>query len=227
MSKKIPLMLGLLLSTEASAIQNLSLIDHQRSSLTISQHQLNRIAVRGDRIHQVFGVDENLHVETDEQGGQIFIKCAHPHAHPVSLTIITEGGLTQDLTLTPEDVEAQTVLFKPGAPKDQIMEEDTSSQSQMIGLMQAMIGGLKIDGYQITTISDGEANGRFRAIKHYEGPEYVGISYVFKNEGDEDVLLTEHDLAQPGDLAVSLSQTRVAPGETAYLYVIQAAKVSS
>lgn len=221
MNKKIPLMLGVLLSTEAFAIQNLPLIDHQRSHLTISKHQLNRIAVRGDRIQQVFGVDENLHVETDEQGGQIFIKCAHPHGNPVSLTLITEGGLTQDLTLTPEDVEAQTILFKPGAVKDQVMEEDNSSQDQLMSLMQAMIAGQKIDGYEMTSVSDGEPNGRFRAYKHYEGPEYRGIHYIFKNEGDEPILLTEPSLAQPGDLAVSLSHTNVAPGTCVSLYVIQ------
>ena len=226
MSKKIPLMLGVLLSTEASAIQNLALIDHQRSHLTISKHQLNRIAVRGDRIHQIFGVDENLHVETDEQGGQVFIKCAHAFGHPVSVTIITEGGLTQDLTLRPEDVEAQTVLFKPGAGKDQVMEEN-SSQEQMMGLMQAMIAGQKIDGYEMTAVSDGEPNGHFRAFQHYEGPDYIGIHYIFKNEWDESVLLTEPSLAQPGDLAVSLSHTNVAPGACVSLYVIQAAKVLS
>lgn len=228
MSKRISLILGgMLLSAESHAIQNLSLIDHQRSQLTISQHQMNRIAVRGDRIHQVFGVDENLHVETDEQGGQIFIKFTNPHAKPVSLTIITESGLTQDLTLIPEDVEAQAVLFKPGSIKDQVLEEDISSQAQMMELMQTMIAGRKLDGYEITSLSDNESNGRFKAIKHYEGAEYVGIQYMFKNDGDEAVALTEHDLAQPGDMAVSLSQTRVAPGESVYLYVIQAAKVSS
>lgn len=227
MSKRIPLMLGVLLSTEAFAIQNLPLIDHQRSDLTISKHQLNRIAVRGDRIHQIFGVDENLHVETDEQGGQIFIKCAHPHTHPVSLTIITEGGLTQDLTLTPEDVEAQTVLFKPGVQKDQAVEEDASSQDQMKRLMQAMIVDQKIDGYEITSVSDGQGNGCFKAFKHYMGSDYIGIHYIFKNEGDEAVLLTEPSLAQPGDLAVSLSHTNVAPDECVSLYVIQEAKVLS
>ena len=120
MIKKKLLGLGLMAlgSTEVQAVQSFNLVDHQRTEIMVSNQQMNRIAVKGDRIQQVFGADEHFHIETDDHGGQIFLKfLSNQMLEPVSITIVTEAGLTQDLTLMPDDLDAQTVLFKAGIGK--------------------------------------------------------------------------------------------------------------
>src|SRR3990167_2070698 len=122
MIKKKLLGLGLMAlgSTDVRAVQSFNLVDHQRTEIMVSNRQMNRIAVKGDRIQQVFGADEHFHMETDEHGGQIFLKfLSNQMLEPLSLTIVTEAGLTQDLTLMPDDMEAQTILFKPGLGVDE------------------------------------------------------------------------------------------------------------
>lgn len=234
MIKKKLLGLGLLVlgSTQACAVQNFNLVDHQRTEIQVSNRQMNRIAVKGDRIQQIFGADEHFHIETDDHGGQIFLKfLSDQMLEPVSLTIVTESGLTQDLTLMPDDMEAQTVLFKPGIGFDDAEDNRLESrEDKIVELISAMAAGDRLEGYDIKSIpprENNEPNPAFKAIKTYEGESFKGIVYCLQNDSETVLKVTEQDVAQPGDLAVSLSITTVAPGQSAQLYVIQAVKEMS
>jgi type-F conjugative transfer system secretin TraK len=235
MSKKKFLGLGLmaLVSTSAQAIQNFNLVDHQRTEIQLSNRQMNRIAVKGDRIQQVFGADEHFHIETDEHGGQIFLKfLSDQMLEPVSLTIVTEAGLTQDLTLMPDDMDAQTVLFKPGVGMDGNEENEISEsrEDKIVALISAMAAGDRLEGYDIKAIGPGEENESepaFKAIKTYEGESFKGIIYCLQNAGETVLNVTEQDVALPRDLAISLSATSIAPGQSVQLYVVQAVKEAS
>lgn len=231
MIKKKLLGLGLLVlgSTQALAVQNFNLVDHQRTQVQVSNRQMNRIAVKGDRIQQIFGADEYFHIETDDHGGQIFLKfLSDQMLEPVSLTIVTEAGLTQDLTLMPDDMDAQTVLFKPGVGVDDGEENRLETREDKIAaLISAMAAGDRLEGYDIKAIGpreESEPASSFKAIKTYEGESFKGIVFCFQNDSETVLNVTEQDVAQPGDLAVSISSTAVAPGQSAHLYVVQAQK---
>lgn len=234
MIKKKLLGLGLLAldSTQALAVQNFNLVDHQRTEIQVSNRQMNRIAVKGDRIQQIFGADEHFHIETDDHGGQIFLKfLSDQMLEPVSLTIVTEEGLTQDLTLMPDDMDAQTVLFKPGVSVDEGDENRLETREDKIAaLITAMAAGDLLEGYDIKPVTPGEESettSAFKAIKAYEGESFKGIIYCLQNDGETVLNVTEQDVAQSGDLAVSISSPAVAPGQSAHLYVVQAQKEAS
>jgi type-F conjugative transfer system secretin TraK len=234
MIKKKLLGLGLLAlgNTQALAVQNFNLVDHQRTEIQVSNRQMNRIAVKGDRIQQIFGADEHFHIETDEHGGQIFLKfLSDQMLEPVSLTIVTEEGLTQDLTLMPDDMDAQTVLFKPGISVDEGDENRLETREDKIAaLITAMAAGDLLEGYDIKPVAPGEESettSAFKAIKTYEGESFKGIVYCLQNDGETVLNLAEQDVAQPRDLALSLSTTTLAPGLSAQLYVVQAQKEAS
>ena len=230
MIKKKLLGLGLLAlgSAEVQAIQSFNLVDHQRTEIMVSNRQMNRIAVKGDRIQQVFGADEHFHIETDDHGGQIFLRfLSNQMLEPVSLTIVTEAGLTQDLTLMPDDLDAQTVLFKAGVGKVESEEKGMSREDKIAALILAMAAGDRLEGYDIKTIGpreDDESNPAFKAIKTYEGESFKGIVYCLQNDREDVLKVAEQDLAMPGDLALSLSSTAIEPGASAQLYVVQAVK---
>lgn len=230
MIKKKLLGLGLLAlgSTEVQAVQSFNLVDHQRTEIMVSNRQMNRIAVKGDRIQQVFGADEHFHIETDDHGGQIFLRfLSNQMLEPVSLTIVTEAGLTQDLTLMPDDLDAQTVLFKAGVGKVESEEKGMSREDKIAALILAMAAGDRLEGYDIKTIGpreDDESNPAFKAIKTYEGESFKGIVYCLQNDREDVLKVAEQDLAMYGDLALSLSSTTIEPGTSAQLYVVQAVK---
>ncbi len=79
----------------------------------ISRQGLTRIAVKEDRILNVFGVAGEYVMEADEDQGQVFIRPVGPGAFkPISLTLTTESGHTQDLHLIPKDQAPEALILK-------------------------------------------------------------------------------------------------------------------
>ena len=87
--------------------------------MPISQQGLTRIKVQDDRILHVFGNAGEYVLEIDENQGQIFIRPTPLEGtplKPISLTLTTESGHTQDLRL----------VLKNQAPEALILKTDTS-----------------------------------------------------------------------------------------------------
>ena len=86
----------------------------KRLNAAISKDSMNRITVANDRITHVFGDEESYVLQTEEHSGQIFLKPTADNGNkPLSLTLMTENGLTQDLTLEPTQKGATTLILKP------------------------------------------------------------------------------------------------------------------
>ena len=74
----------------------------------ISYQNLNRICVKGDKIDKIFGVDNAFHFEKNDKTGEAFIRPTEDNGYaPISLSVVTVSGKTQDLLLEPEDKEAR------------------------------------------------------------------------------------------------------------------------
>lgn len=85
----------------------------KRITADISKDSMNRIAMTGDRITQVFGDSEAYELQTEETSGQIFIKPTLENGEkPLSMTLVTEKNITQDLLLNPMEKEASTLILK-------------------------------------------------------------------------------------------------------------------
>jgi hypothetical protein len=92
--------------------QILKLSENKRIEASICADSMNRIAVANDRITQIFGDEGTFESQNDEATGQIFLKPT-PDNGPknLSLTLITEQGVTQDLTLKPTEKSAKTLIL--------------------------------------------------------------------------------------------------------------------
>jgi hypothetical protein len=112
----LPLILLELLSVKTyAASQALVMNPDKRLKAVISCDSMNRLAVANDRITQIFGDNDAYEVQTEESTGQLFLKpTAENGKKPLSVTLITENGATQDMTLQPEEREATTVILKNG-----------------------------------------------------------------------------------------------------------------
>lgn len=114
MNHRIKILLGisLFLGHETHAGSQVLKIDaNSRLEASIARDYLNRITASNDRITQVFGDEASYAIQVDENKGQIFIKPSEANGlKPISLTVITEMGQVQDLTLQPNDKGASTAL---------------------------------------------------------------------------------------------------------------------
>src|SRR5439155_24281717 len=102
----------LLLGASAHAALIHSLDDLKVIEIPISSQGLTRITVKGDRISNVFGVAGEYVMEADEEQGQVFIRPLEPALNPISLTLTTEGGYTQDLRLVPKNQVPIALILK-------------------------------------------------------------------------------------------------------------------
>lgn len=91
------------------AINAYGIRDEGRLSFRVSLHDLNRIEVKDDRIHQVFGNKGAFIVEHDTEKGHLYL--IPTSERPLSLTIVSEGGVVQDLLLIPVDGPGETVIL--------------------------------------------------------------------------------------------------------------------
>lgn len=121
----------------------------------ISQDNLTRIKVEGDRILHVFGLHGTYALEAEEETGQIFIRplesfedSPSQKSKPIHLTLTTEKGLTQDLRLVPKNKSPEALILKSPEPKDLKKERNLISQQQLKDLIQACQDNRIPQGYR-------------------------------------------------------------------------------
>lgn len=118
-TKKVSIALTLTIlhsiAVQASSIpgnETLKLSENKRIEASICPDSMNRIAVANDRITQLFGDEGTFESQNDEATGQVFLKpTAENGSKNLSLTLITEQGITQDLTLIPTAKAAKTLIL--------------------------------------------------------------------------------------------------------------------
>lgn len=93
-------------------VQVLKMAGNKRIEASICADSMNRIAVTNDRITQIFGDEGTFESQNDEATGQVFLKpTVENGSKNLSLTLITEQGVTQDLTLKPTAKSARTLVL--------------------------------------------------------------------------------------------------------------------
>jgi hypothetical protein len=107
----------------------LPLSEFKRLEVPVSQDRINRIAILGDRIAQIFGDEGRFTVELDETNGQVFLKVAGVSSESISLSLVTESGKTQDLLLKPQKGLFDPLVFQGTGSSGPV--SPVSSQSQM------------------------------------------------------------------------------------------------
>lgn len=211
-------------SPPCSALHVYPLVDQQRTEIPISKDTYTRIAVEEDRIQQIFGVEGVFDIESDEEQGQIFLKLVNPHLKkPVSLSIVTEGGLTQDLKLIPQEGDAQSILFKPSLVQ-KTEPTPKSYKARLLDLITAIGGQTSLEGYEQKPLKacdrkvDPSLN--LEPLRFYEGDRYEGRAYKVTNLSLYPLTLSEDRLYRQGDVAISVSQLHLHPQQGTCVIII-------
>lgn len=233
----------LLYGTAVFASQAIALNPDKRLKAVISSDSMNRFGVANDRITQVFGDQEAYEVQIEENTGQVFLKPTQENGNkPLSVTLITEAGVTQDMTLEPQMRDATTVILKnTSAIKSQSQPQPAhpSYQSQSLGLqapnygaplsyqeqvilaMKQLVAGTS-SSIDIDEVFHRKTPPGLRAclMNDYQLGDFKGFKVEVKNVGELTVDIVEKDFYQQGDLAFCFEKRVLAPGEVTILYVV-------
>ena len=211
----------------AIAAQVMTLSSDTRLTAKISQKDMNRIGVDGDRIAQVFGRSGNIAIETDNTQGQLFIKPMGNGRHPISLTLITESGLIQDLLLLPLDIPAETIVLKALKKMQNLPHLTNQSlfQNDIKDLVKAMVEGKEIPGYEKKSVSKKipvwkDVKLLQRTI--YQGTQFQGLVLELKNLSGSLMYLHEKNFFfDKNFVAVGLGCFELQPEETTLVWVVK------
>lgn len=216
-----------LISAESQAAIIHSLNDLKVIEVPISQAGLTRITVKDDRIANVFGVAGEYVMEADEDQGQVFIRPLEPAFNPISLTLTTEGGHTQDLRLIPKNQPPEALILKAARQEDvekihPSLSRNDITRDEIEELLLSCAEGRIPVGYKNVALDIPISGEEHHLISEIKNGKLRGLTYELKNLASIPWILTESGLAEKLDLevvAVLMPQKLLNPGERMHVYV--------
>jgi hypothetical protein len=226
MGNKFGFFLGLTIHSLQGADYQMDI--KKRLEAPIAKDSMTRIYVEGDRIQQVFGLDGQYVLETDEEMGQIFVKPIDDHSEKsFSITILTEEGVTQDLLLKPEKNNTESICLKQGKKikKTHILNDNSEqSSSYEKKIMEKIKLSLREDYNDFFELLDEKkdyhldiSNVEVQLIRSLQDDQHLIRVFEVKNIGFSVVLLNLEFLGGLGDCAVALNKDQLQPQEKAIL----------
>lgn len=199
----------LAVTTTGKGSQSLALAENKRLYAAISATSMNRLAVPNDRISQIFGDDGAFVMQSDELTGQVFIKPSSENGtKPLALTLITENGVTQDLTLDPKEQSPTTIILKgltkEGIQKGEVVFDKTLSlQENVFSLIKkAILGQLSLIELPKNPSRSFPEGTFWEYVQSYQaGSVFI---HVFRVDTGEEPF-EEKLFYEPGDIALSFT----------------------
>lgn len=204
----------------------------------ISQHELTRIAVKDDRILNVFGLANEYVLEADEDQGQVFIRPTGLGHKPINLTLTTEGGHTQDLRLIPQSKEPEALILTHNTQalqasqkikSDLLPEKQTLlsiTRDEIETLLEACQEGRIPLGYKLSPLDLQTLGGSYGLIREIKGEKLRGLTYEVQNISQAPLVLSEPEFAESWDtesqniIAILMPKKVLNPGERSFVYVV-------
>lgn len=225
--------------------QVLMMVENKRLEASICPDSMNRLAVANDRIVQVFGDEGAFESQSEENTGQVFIKpTAENSIKPLSLTLITEQGKTQDLSLKPTAKSAATLILKTSdkAQKTSVAdgngttdgkshgtsfgpslstEKNLPVQEQMLTLLKQAVGGTLPVKESVPPARPSPEGYSLSPYQSFQGGGYEVQAFHLENTTLTPIDLQEKTFYRPGDLAISIQARVLASHGKTLLYVVR------
>ncbi|GHT94287.1 hypothetical protein FACS1894122_10750 [Alphaproteobacteria bacterium] len=202
----------------------------------ISFQHLNRICVKNDRIATISGLENAFHFEKNEKTGEGFIRATVENGHePISISITTISGKTQDMLLNVVDGEPNVIELEDTETvdvtsiNDVINLDDCSNNGN--GYEESLIESMKRFILSVPKLSKLETDDttdsrNFAHIKaefqtaHRSGG-FWGFVFEITTDKEETSRIDERMFSRIGDVALSLSNLFVSKNKPAILYVLR------
>lgn len=199
----------------------------------ISYQNLNRIKVKGDKIDSIAGIETAFHFEKNDKTGEIFIRPTEDNGYsPISLSLTTTSGKTQDLLLEVADGEANTIELvaeKEEYPQIDLpsldLGEETSGndyEESVCAVMRKFIN-LPKDFPEIEVKATDRNYAHLTASfeEAYSIDGYIALKYKVTTKLSRASRLDERMFSRKGDICLSLSSLEIRPNSGVSLYVLR------
>jgi conjugal transfer pilus assembly protein TraK len=220
MRKLLILIIGMLFTIQAFALQIKGVIDNETVSVKISSLDVTRIVVQSDRIKSFKGISGAYTRENDKNNGEVYIQPTALYQNtPFTVLVETEQGRHFTLLLNPIAVPGGTLMLVPkGVGKQQAARFEQASDYELTlsHLIHAMATDTMPEGYTISQVDTKTVYAigniaKLRLKTIYRGLNYQGEIYELTNTQPVAITLDEKEFYKPGTRAVSLESITVAP----------------
>ena len=209
LSKFFIFIIGFLLSVEILA-KEIFFADNEQISVSLSNKDINKILVKGDKIQSLNG-PAGLYTTKNDITGSVYISLSGDTQF--TLFISTANGRSLSLLVSPKQMAGSTIILSSEPEED------------FIALMEAMMNNKTLENYSYKEEKESKKTDFYniadiRPIASYSGSCLVGIVSEIKNKTKKSIILKPSYFYKPGVRAVSLTKQEIAAAETGYLYQV-------
>lgn len=197
----------------------------------ISYQNLNRIKVKDDKIDSIAGIETAFHFEKNDKTGEIFIRPTEDNGYsPISLSLTTTSGKTQDLLLEVADGEANTIELVAEKEEYQridlpAMDEEISEnnyEESICAVMKKFINLPKdFPEIEVKAADRNYAHLTTSLEEAYTIDGYIALRYKVTTKLSRASRLDERMFSRKGDICLSLSSLEIRPNSSVSLYVLR------
>ena len=207
----------------------------------ISYQNLNRISVKGDKIDSILGIDSAFHFEKNDKTGEVFLRPTEDNGYsPISLSIVTLSGKTQDLLLEPVEGEANVIELVSDTSSNlqqdlsPLLDGSTSAlpeETSISGDYEEMVSAvmkkfINLPGNQpivevkgVTDRSYQHFTAQFESAYLIDG--FLCLRFRISTAKEGTFVLDERMFTKTGDIALSLSALKMSNGGKVTLFVLR------
>lgn len=227
------------------ALQSFNVPDGGELTAVISDNDINRIAISGQKIATAKLANNQLKISTDEQTGQIFvfpIKRNNPviattkignltaqtiTGSVINMFVISETGATYTLHLRLQSIPSETILIKPSGGGN-TRASSTDFTNHIVTMIEDMyLNHGTEDGYAVSELNTPIKLWKevdFTLYKTYSDELLAGSVYILRNKADNQIRLSENQFWKPNTIAIAIEKPVLEPGELTKIFVLEAAQ---
>jgi conjugal transfer pilus assembly protein TraK len=213
----------------ANAIQVVDAVDGATVHVKISAKDQTRLLIERGRISSLRIPRGQLHLSPDDETGQVFLTVADGVTKPVSGFLTTEAGLTFTVVLTPSDLPAETVVFRPPTSTQRtqlaaVGKTGTPFEKDLKRLNSVMANDEPADGVEVRNVNQEVIlwqEARMTLDKQFVMANVIGERFVVTNVSKSPMVLGEQEFYRRGVHTVAIEQLNLAPGVATRVFVVR------
>ena len=223
-----------LIAEPAFADQTIMASDSAQVDCTASAKDLTRISLVEDEFASVSKIStgnpqDDFSVVNEPVRGDIYLSVPDGFGRPALSFFATSkrGYVYKFVCRISGDQAAQVFVSNPAIANERAAENGPTNQlgpqDAAVELVQAMYSNAVADGYEMrqrTLRPVYVGTLKVQMIAEYRGSELTGRVLRIENKGDQSVELTESMIAPSSALAVSIADSKLAPGTVTTAYLV-------
>lgn len=180
------------------------LVEHkidEKKPLTIqfSKTSHNRISVERGSVEKIFGDESYFNINIDRTTGNAFVTVLRDIPDPMTLTVVTNAGLIQDLAIASTDKLSEHLILKEEEDVDELIAPPSNFHGPTIEFLNKLLEGKSPLGYGQRALNDKDILKlphplSASPIKAFEGPFENVLVFNIKNAGKDPIIINSETL---------------------------------